>query len=153
MDIQDQVNNDDQELAMALASISQNNNDQTQEQPVAVEEPAEMQSAQAEPAPISDYIATPAPVSENVQIEGKSLEDVRKNALTELRPLVDKLDMMPEDKFDLCLMLLRSTDDKTLIPTAYEAAKNITDETKRAQALLDVIREIDFLSTPEVPQN
>ncbi len=150
MDIQDQVNNDDQELAMALANISQNSNDQPQEQPAPDEAPAEMQSAPVEPAPISDYIATPMPVSENVQVGGKSLEDVRKDALTELRPLVDKLEMTPEDKFDLCLMLLRSTDDKSLIPTAHEAAKNIADETKRAQALLDVIREIDFLSTPEV---
>jgi hypothetical protein len=61
--------------------------------------------------------------------------------------------MSPDEKFDLCLMLLRSTDDKSLIPSTYEAAKNITDETKRAQALLDVIREIDFLTTPEVPEN
>ncbi len=150
MDIQDQVNNnDDQELAMALANISQNNN--SEEQPVPSEAPAETPVVPAEPAPISDYIATPVPVFENtIQNDGKSLENVRKDALTELRPLVDKLDMIPEDKFDLCLMLLRSTDDKSLIPTAYEAAKNIADETKRAQALLDVIREIDFLSTPEV---
>lgn len=151
MDIQDQVNNDDQELAMALANISQNN--QSDQQPEINEAPAEIQPAPVEVAPMSDYIATPAPVSEATPSNGKSLEDVRKDALSELRPLVDKLDMNPDDKFDLCLMLLRSTDDKTLIPTAYDAAKNITDETKRAQALLDVIREIDFLSTPEVSQN
>jgi phage gp36-like protein len=45
-------------------------------------------------------------------------------------------------------LLLRSTDDKTLIPLAYSAAKDIPDETKRAQALLDTIKEIDYLSHP-----
>ena len=153
MDIQDQVNNDDQELAMALANISQNNN-QSDQQPVFSEAPAE----QAPVAPennMSDYIATPAPApAANIApVDNKSLESVRKDALSELRPLVDKLDMSPEDKFDICLMLLRSTDDQTLIPATHEAAKNIQDEAKRAQALLDVIREIDFLSTPEVSQN
>ena len=147
MDNQDQSNNDDQELAMALANISQNNQSVDQQAPA--ESPVEATPVAPGEAPIADYIATPAPDSGNLQ----SLEGIRKDALSELRPLVDKLDMNPEEKFDLCLMLLRSTDDKTLIPTAHEAAKNIPDEAKRAQALLDVIREIDFLSTPEVPQN
>jgi hypothetical protein len=151
MDIQDQVNNDDQELAMALASISQNGN-QSEQQTVSIEPQPEEQPAPAE-TQMPEYIATPAPTAESPQIDSRSLEDVRKDALSELRPLVDKLDMSPEDKFDICLMLLRSTDDKTLIPAAHEAAKNIADETKRAQALLDVIREIDFLSTPEVSQS
>lgn len=75
-----------------------------------------------------------------------ALEGIKKDALNELRPLVDKLNVSPEEKFDTYLLLLRSTDDKSLIAPAHDAAKAITDEARRAQALLDIIKEIDYLS-------
>ena len=81
-----------------------------------------------------------------------ALESIKQQALGELRPLVDKLQVEPDEKFDIYLLLLRSTDDKDLIAPAHEAAKAITDESKRAQALLDVIKEIDFLSQPKAEQ-
>jgi hypothetical protein len=79
------------------------------------------------------------------------LDDVKQEAITELRPLVDKLTLEPEEKFDTYLLLIRSTDDKSLIAPAHEAAKAITDEARRAQALLDIIKEIDFLSGAAQP--
>ncbi len=78
-----------------------------------------------------------------------SLDGIKKEALGELRPLVDKLNVSPEEKFDTYLLLIRSTDDKTLIAPAHEAAKAIQDEAKRADALLNVIKEIDYLSNPQ----
>ena len=72
------------------------------------------------------------------------LEDIKRQAITELRPLVDKLNLPPEDRFDTLLLLIRTTDDSSLIPAAHDAAKEIADESRRAQALLDVIKEIDF---------
>jgi hypothetical protein len=62
---------------------------------------------------------------------------------------VDKLNVSAEEKFDTYLLLIRSTDDAELIGPAHEAAKQITDETRRAEALLDVIKEIDYLSHPK----
>jgi hypothetical protein len=90
-----------------------------------------------------DPIATPAfaPAADD-------LTTVKDQAITELRPLVDKLNLPAEEKFDTYLLLLRSTDDKTLIAPAHTAAQAITDETRRAQALLDIIKEIDYLSNP-----
>ena len=73
-----------------------------------------------------------------------NLEEIRHQAIVELRPLVDKLNLPPEDKFDTLLLLIRTTDDSSLIPAAHTAAMSITDDTRRAQALLDVIKEIDF---------
>lgn len=84
---------------------------------------------------------SPAPTNSN-------LDSIRKDALLELKPLVSKLDLAPEEKFDIYLLMLRSTDDTSLIAPAHEAAKNIADEEKRAEALLDIIKEIDFLSAP-----
>ena len=74
------------------------------------------------------------------------LDSIKKDALEELRPLVDKLDLPPDEKFDTLLLIIRSTDDKALVGAAHEAARAIPDETKRAQALLDVIKEIDYFS-------
>jgi hypothetical protein len=85
--------------------------------------------------------ATPVPAPTPVNPE---LEDIKKDALSELRPLVDRLDLPPEEKFDTLLLIIRSTDDASLLPAAHTAARQITDDTRRAQALLDVIKEIDF---------
>jgi hypothetical protein len=78
--------------------------------------------------------------------DSTDLSDIKKEALHDLRPLVDKLDGAPDEKFDTYLLLIRSTDDKTLVSPAYTAARAITDESRRAQALLDIIKEIDYLS-------
>lgn len=91
----------------------------------------------------------PSMPSSNATESSSDLEGIKKDALNDLRPLVDKLDLEPEEKFDTYLLLLRSTDDKALIPPAHAAAKAIADESRRAKALLDIIKEIDFLSNPQ----
>lgn len=94
------------------------------------------------PEPVAPEPTSPAPAPAG----DSDLEGVKSEALQELRPLVDKLNLEPSEKFDTYLLLIRSTDDKSLIAPAHEAAKLIPDETKRAEALLDIIKEIDFLS-------
>ena len=148
MDIQPQSQqpiSDDQELAKVLAGITQQADEPAAAQPPVVpmptlEEPAEeaVEEEVAAPAP-EPVAAAPAPASDD-------LTSIKTEALSELRPLVDKLNVEPEEKFDTYLLLLRSTDDKSLIAPAHEAARAITDEARRAQALLDIIKEIDFLS-------
>ena len=94
-----------------------------------------------EPTPTQDTpAAAPAPAQDG------DLDSIKKDALDALRPLVDKLTVPADEKFDTYLLLLRSTDDKTLIAPAHAAAKDIPDEARRAQALLDVIKEIDYLN-------
>lgn len=137
MDVQPQTAqpiSDDQALAQALAGVTDEPAMQFEATPAA---PATAPAAEA-PAPEAPVV-TPA---------GDELPEVKKEAITELRPLVDKLDLPPEEKFDTYLLLIRSTDDKTLIAPAHEAAQAITDEKRRAQALLDIIKEIDYLSQP-----
>jgi hypothetical protein len=134
---------DDQELAKVLAGVTGQADDTAQAAaatPAPVEEPAPLE---APVAPVEETVAAPAFPSMN---EGNDLDSVKQEALQELRPLVDKLNVSPEEKFDTYLLLLRSTDDKALIEPAHEAAKGIVDEARRAQALLDIIKEIDFLT-------
>jgi hypothetical protein len=79
------------------------------------------------------------------------LESIKKDALGELRPLIDKVDLPAEEKFDTYLMLIRSTDDSSLIAPAHAAAQAISDEKRRAEALLDIVKEIDYLSRGNQP--
>ena len=147
---------DDQELAKVLAGVT-GQVDQAAATPI-VDEPIVTTPA-ADPEPVAEEPAVeesvvpeetpsysqPAPHVADSSAE-TGLEGIKKDALIELRPLVDKLELAPEEKFDTYLLLLRSTDDKELIAPAHEAAKSIADESRRAQALLDIIKEIDFLS-------
>lgn len=127
---------DDQELAKVLAGVSQD-----AEQAASVPEPPVV----AAPEPVIPEPAVVAPEPAAPAASGE-LDGIKLEAINELRPLVDKLNLSPEEKFDTYLLLLRSTDDKELIGPAHDTAKLIADETRRAQALLDIIKEIDFLS-------
>lgn len=97
--------------------------------------------------PATPEETTTSPTLSSTPASGSSdLDEIKKDALEELRPLVDKLDLPADEKFDTILLLIRSTDDKSLVNAAHEAARAIPDEAKRAQALLDVIKEIDYFS-------
>lgn len=140
---------DDQELAKVLAGI----NDQDAPATAATDDVA---APVVPPTPMPDPIDQPvaedasaeagaAPVAAPV-VADSGLDGVKQQAIEELRPLVDKLNVSPEEKFDTYLLLLRSTDDRSLVAPAHDTATQITDETRRAQALLDIIKEIDFLN-------
>ena len=44
------------------------------------------------------------------------------------------------------MMMIQATDDAAMIPQAYQAAQAITDEKVKAQALLDVVNEINYFT-------
>jgi hypothetical protein len=149
MDIQPQSTqpiSDDQELAKVLAGVNADANE-AETVPTAADMQPPVPPMEPPVAPTPSPAMPPAPMVSPVAIPvAGELDGVKQAAITELRPLVDKLTLPPEEKFDTYLLLIRSTDDKSLIGPAHEAAKMIGDETRRAQALLDVIKEIDFLS-------
>jgi hypothetical protein len=76
----------------------------------------------------------------------KELEDIKKQALSELSPLVHKLDQTPEEKYRTLIMLVQASDDKDLLAEAYAAAQKITDEKAKAEALLNIVNEINYFS-------
>jgi hypothetical protein len=90
--------------------------------------------APAEPAPAS-------PLSDDLMA-------IKQHALTELTPLVDHLEQSPEEKFRTTMMMIQASDDQSLVRVAYEAALAIEDEKTKAQALLDVINEINYFTHP-----
>lgn len=160
MDNDQTITSEDKELAEMIAGLNSSAAKSTPAPiPVPPKPPTPMAAPVAPPTTDADFTrpvtpvapATPiAPTPEPVPspVSDIALNDVKKDVLNELKPLVDKLDLSAEEKFDTLLLLIRSTDDKSLIKPAHEAAKSITDESRRATALLDIIKEIDFFENP-----
>jgi hypothetical protein len=88
----------------------------------------------------ADDVVTPTDTADS------SLLSLKQQALTELSPLVDHLDQTPEEKFRTTMMMIQASDNQALIKTAYEAAQAITDEKVKAQALLDIVNEINYFT-------
>jgi hypothetical protein len=103
----------------------------------------------AAPEPVFDAQAQPNTTSSTDGAAGPmddALLNLKQQALAQLEPLVDQLDQTPEEKFRTTMMLIQSTDNQALIQDAYATAQSITDEKVRAQALLDVINEINYFT-------
>ncbi|MBC7565114.1 hypothetical protein H7100_02730 [Candidatus Saccharibacteria bacterium] len=148
---QQQPISDDQELAKALAGVlpdlpelvvPETTRESTMPSLPPITDPTDFSQPSFVP-PMPTPSASPAPAQST---DTSNLDDIKKTALNELRPLIDKVDLPAEEKFDTYLMLIRSTDDSTLIAPAHAVAQGIADETRRAEALLDIIKEIDYLS-------
>lgn len=96
-----------------------------------------------------NYIETPVNGSTSgVGNVDSDLLNIKQQALTQLSPLVGQLDQTPEEKFRTTMMMIQASDDQKMIPDAFEAAKQIKDDKARAQALLDVINEINYFTQP-----
>lgn len=158
---QTQPISDDQELAKALAGIaddptpepstdSTTGSMQFEETPTAPPAAATPVSDAASSLPTPDPAPTPpAPTAAPQSIApapSGDLDNIKNEALGELRPLIDHVDLPAEEKFDTYLLLIRSTDDASLIGPAHSAAQGIADEKKKAEALLNIIKEIDYLT-------
>lgn len=74
------------------------------------------------------------------------LIDIKQDALTKLSPLVGHLDQSPEEKFRTLMMMIQASDNQSLLKQAYDTALEIGDEKTKAQALLDVVNEINYFT-------
>lgn len=108
--------------------------------PAANEQPAETVTAGA---------AMPAPAPAAVPATDTSddeLLSIKQQALQQLSPLVGHLEQSPEEKFRTTMMMIQASDNQGLIKEAYAAAQEIDDEKTRAQALLDIVNEINYFT-------
>lgn len=103
--------------------------------------PAPAPAADSEPPAPADQAEEPA-----ASAPPSDLLALKQDALQQLSPLVGHLEQTPEEKFRTTMMMIQASDDQSLIKAAYEAAKQITDEKARAQALLDVVNEINYFT-------
>jgi hypothetical protein len=110
-------------------------------------------SATTSPASVSPVFTAPtpaplvtSPTRSNESISHDELLSLKQEVLQNLSPLVGKLDQPPEEKFKTTMMMIQASDDQSLIKSAYETANEITDEKARAQALLDIVNEINYFT-------
>lgn len=117
--------------------------------------PRSMSSQLPAPGSVSSTITTPGFTTDITDDASANtshvLIDIKQHALEELEPLIDKLDQVPEDKFRTIMMMIQASDDRELIPKAYEVAHTIEDEKIRAQALLDIVNEINYFTQQPEP--
>jgi hypothetical protein len=117
------------------------------EPPVQLESESELSSVEsAATDSASNFDARPRPLDATVETADGDLLDIKKQALEELSPLVDHLDQTAEERFETTMMMIQANDNEALIPTAYKAANAITDDKKRARALLDIVNEINYFT-------
>lgn len=117
----------------------------------------------AEPAPATEAPLPPAPkpvvstsvadvVTESVVPEGNSMgpsevpsdmKSVKEAALRDLAPILSKMDVEASKKFNLYKNIREELHDNSIIGDAYTAAKDISDDTERGEALLYLVESID----------
>ncbi len=100
-------------------------------------------------------IPVPHPKGNNdntlIDATDEDLLDIKHKALEELFPLIDKLNQTPEERFKTLMMIIQASDNYALIDKAYQVAQTIDEDKQRAEALLDIINEINyFTQQPEV---
>ena len=111
--------------------------------PVSVPSPA---TPTPTPVPVPEPVVAPTVNNEKPAEADGDLADLQKQTISELAPILGKLDLKPVDKFNTTMMMVQATDNKSLLKDAHEAAKTIEDDKVRAQALLDIINEINYFT-------
>lgn len=96
--------------------------------------PAAPEMAPAPTAPTPEI----APAEPNL-----NMQQVKEAALRDLAPILDHMNVNPSQKFRIYRDMFTSLRDYTVLEAAYRAAKDITDETERGDALLFLIDAID----------
>lgn len=71
------------------------------------------------------------------------LEEVKINALKELYPLLEKMNVNSRQKFDICMKVVEETGEKGATESALSAAKGIADEEERGECLMKLVDIID----------
>lgn len=102
------------------------------------------------PAPTSSFSMASTldekPKSDDKPVATGDLANIKEQALKQLQPLVTKLEQSPEEEFRTLMMMIQASDDHSLIDKAYKAAQNIADEKAKAQALLDIVNEVNYFT-------
>ncbi|MBQ6409877.1 hypothetical protein IJI18_01315 [Candidatus Saccharibacteria bacterium] len=117
-------------------------------EPVAPAEPVSAPTEDIKPEPIGheediEPTANPEPKAPFLEKEGMGINQVKEAALRELAPILSKLDVAPEQKFDIYKNVIDNYHDSSVIEPAYQAASKITDDRERGEALLYIIDSID----------
>ena len=95
---------------------------------------------------IEEEIVTVAPFVD--EKEGSlSVKQVKEAALRGLAPILSKLDVPAEQKFDIYKNVIDNYHDSSVLEPAYRAASEISDDKERGEALLYLVDSIDDMNS------
>ena len=109
------------------------------------------------PEPKPEVPVPPAPEAMNMPIPGQApdlaqapapeaalgAKEIRAAALRDLAPLLDKVQIDINEKFNIYKNILEENKDTSILEPAYRTAKELPDDTARANALLYLVETID----------
>lgn len=99
--------------------------------------------APAVPEPVIDYSLPEEPAAKPTA--GLTTSEVKKAALRDLVPLLDHVHMDSIQRFNIYRDIFEELKDYTVLDDAYQAAREISDESQRAEALLYLVEAIDSM--------
>ena len=134
------------ELQQAINSITNPGGDSAAADPVAAVTESVAAATEA-PAEVAAPAAPVMPAGKAVYGD-PDLDRVKSMALSDLRPIIESVDIEPAKKFKIYKEIIDMTVDKARIEPAYNAAKGIEDQKEKAEALLFVVDTIDKLGIP-----
>lgn len=105
------------------------------------EEGSMMADSAAPETPEVSEVPEELKMEEPVTAGDVDLEEVKRNALRELYPLLKNMNINPEQAYDICKQVAEMG-EKGAIAEALEAAKKISDDQTRANALLEIVEMI-----------
>ena len=106
-------------------------------------EPAPGPEVPGPEAPAIDSTPTIEALSVETIPQSLSTTEVKKAALRDLVPLLNKIDMDHAQRFKVYRDIFDELKDYTVLQPAYQAAREIPDEKERAEALLYLVESID----------
>ncbi len=107
---------------------------------------SDVEAAMASVLPGSDNTTATPPTTPPVSgVDDVNISHVKEEALRELSPLLDKTQLEPDQKFKIYRDMIETLHENSLLMPALEAAKQIQDESDRADALLYLVNLIDDL--------
>lgn len=99
----------------------------------------------AEPEALSVDDQASEPVAQASSPAQQSLSELKQAALRELSPLINHLNQSTDEKYETAKMVYEETHDHATLNAVFEAAKNLTDEKAKAEAIYDVVQKINQL--------
>lgn len=95
-----------------------------------------------EPAAEPEPVVTKTESVTKTVVESAPESDIKEAVLRDLVPIMDKVNIAPEKKFDLLKQVIDDLHDDSAIQPAYAAAREIEDETTRADALMYILEKL-----------
>lgn len=97
-------------------------------------------------APMSDTSDNRDVDTNNANVEANNIQHIKDSALRDLLPLLEKMDINPSQKFNICRDAFESLHDYSILEYAYKAAKRIVSDTERGEALLYIVKTIGTIN-------